>query len=203
MKNMIDKPYIKQSEIQITSFNRDYIREGDAYEIAYKKDGEYGKAFWVLVKCIHKSTMQEVLELIDKDGVTHKVLADEIEAGLVKIIYTRSFDAYNKQGKDLVKTVKDWEFDKDWFKATSFEPYYVWTRQDDEDVPWKRSISFINPVDIGRHILPLSILIPPSVPGDNSYWSTVDIDIDSPDDVVIKRCRDYLSDCPPDNGDEA
>lgn len=201
---MLNKPYIKILGDKVLKFNRSLIKVGEPYKISFKvEDGKYSPPIWYFIQNIvfDEKRGEEVLVLIDSLGRETRVMAYMIKQEYWKITErTPVFDYTKMTGSDLVLHEKTWAFDKEWFEEDKLEPYYVYTKQDDVDVPWMRSLSFINPEEIHGHTLGLSILVPPTTIGDNStaaHWSSVDVTVDDPDDVVIIKARDYLGKCPP------
>lgn len=201
---MLNKPYIKIIEDKVLKFNRSLIKVGEPYKISFKvEDGKYSPPIWYFIQNIvfDEKRGEEVLVLIDSLGRETRVMAYMIKQEYWKITESPSFFDYAKMpASDLVLHEKAWVFDKEWFEEDYMEPYYVYTKQDDVDVPWMRSLSFINPEEIHGHTLCLSILVPPTIIGDNTddtHWSSVDVTVDDPDDVVIIKARDYLGTCPP------
>lgn len=201
---MLNKPYIKIIEDKVLKFNRSLIKVGEPYKISFKvEDGKYSPPIWYFIQNIvfDEKRGEEVLVLIDSLGRETRVMAYMIKQEYWKITESPSFFDYAKMpASDLVLHEKAWVFDKEWFEEDYMEPYYVYTKQDDVDVPWMRSLSFINPEEIHGHTLCLSILVPPTIIGDNTddtHWSSVDVTVDDLDDVVIIKARDYLGTCPP------
>ena len=200
---MLNKPYIKIIEDKVLKFNRSLIKVGEPYKISFKvEDWKYSPPIWYFIQNIvfDEKRGEEILVLIDSMGRETRVLAYMIETEHWKITETPSFDCTKTASSDLVFHEKAWVFDKEWFEEDKLEPYYVYTKQDDVDVPWMRSLSFIDPEEIHGHTLCLSILVPPTIIGDNTddaHWSSVDVTVDDPDDVVIIKAGDYLGKCPP------
>lgn len=196
---MSNKPYIKIIGDKVLKFNRSFIKVGEPYKMSC---GQYSPHMWYFIQNImfDEKRGEEVLVLIDSLGRETRVMAYMIKNESWKIIEAPSFFDYTKMvGSDLVLREKAWAFDKEWFEEDKLEPYYVYTKQDDVDVPWMRSLSFIDPEEIHGHTLSLSILVPPTTIGDNTgaCWSSIDVTVDDPDDIVIIKARDYLGTCPP------
>lgn len=201
---MLNKPYIKINKDKVLKFNRSFIKIGEPYKMSSTvEDGKYSSPMWFFIQKIvfDEKRGEEVLVLIDSMGRETRVMAYMIKQEYWKITESPSFFDYTKMtASDLVLHEKAWAFDKEWFEEDKLEPYYVYTKQDDVDVPWMRSLSFINPEEIHGHTLGLSILVPPTIIGDNTddaRWSSVDVTVDDPDDIVIIKARDYLGTCPP------
>jgi hypothetical protein len=203
---MSNKPYIKIIEDKVLKFNRNFIKVGEPYKMSFAvfatEGGRYSPPMWYFIQNIvfDEKRGEEVLVLIDSLGRETRVMAYMIENEHYKIIETPSFDYTKMVVSDLVLHEKDWTFDREWFEEDKLQPYYVYTKQDDVDVPWMRSLSFIDPDEIHGHTLSLSILVNPTIIGDNSTaasWASADIIIDNPDDIVIIRAGDYLGTCPP------
>jgi hypothetical protein len=201
---MLNKPYIKINKDKVLKFNRGFIEVGEPYKMSFTIEaGLYSPPMWYLIQNIvfDEKRGEEVLVLMDSFGRETRVMAYMIEKESWKFRRNASFFDYTKMaGSDLVLHEKAWAFDKEWFEEDELEPYYVYTKQDDADVPWMRSLSFINPEEIHGHTLGLSILVPPTIIGDNSTdarWSSIDVTVDDPDDIVIIKARDYLGKCPP------
>ena len=200
---MLNKPYIKILNDKVLKFNRSFIKVGEPYKMSFTVgDKKYSPPMWYFIQTIvfDEKRGEEVLVLIDRLGRETRVMAYMIESEYWKIIDAPLFDYTKMPVSDLVLHEKAWAFDKEWFEEDKLEPYYVYTKQDDVDVPWMRSLSFINPEEIHGHTLGLSILVPPTIIGDNTddaHWSSVDVTVDDPDDVVIIKAGDYLGTCPP------
>lgn len=200
---MLNKPYIKIIEDKVLKFNRSFIKVGEPYKMSFTvEDKKYSPPMWYFIQNImfDEKRGEEVLILIDSLGRETRVMAYMIKNKSWKIIEAPSFFDYTKMvGSDLVLREKAWAFDEEWFEEDKLEPYYVYTKQDDVDVPWMRSLSFIDPVEIHGHTLCLSILVSPTTIGDNTgaCWSSIDVTVDDPDDIVIIKARDYLGTCPP------
>lgn len=199
----MNKPYIKILGNKVLKFNRSFIKVGEPYKMSFTvEDRKYSSPMWFFIQDIvfDEKHGEEVLVLIDNMGRETRVMTYMIENEYWKITETPSFDYTKIVSSDLVLHEKAWTFDKEWFEEDKLEPYYVYTKQDDVDVPWMRSLSFIDPEEIHGHTLCLSILVPPTIIGDNSTaaeWSSVDVIVDDPNDVVIIKARDYLGECPP------